>query len=75
MMKKLDRKDELFTISSADIKAADESFPCPKCGKKISPEEEESNDNYKILDTKVINDELAELVIACGRCGSIIKLI
>lgn len=49
----------------------DGSFACPKCGLSISPEDE-TEENYKILDTKVVNDELAELVIACGRCGSTI---
>ena len=36
--------------------------------------EDETEENYKILDTKVANEELAELVIACGKCGSIIIL-
>ena len=31
-------------------------------------------DNYHILDTKLVNDELAELVISCAKCGSTIKL-
>jgi transcription elongation factor Elf1 len=49
------------------------SFQCPKCGKSISPDDE-SEENYQILDTKVVNDELAELVISCANCGSTIKL-
>ena len=51
----------------------DGSFPCPKCGVPISPEDE-TEQNYKILDTKVVNEELAELVIACGKCKSTIIL-
>ncbi len=51
----------------------DGSFPCPKCGTLISPEEE-NEDVYKIVDTKVVNDELAELVISCSTCGTLIKL-
>ncbi len=39
----------------------------------ISPEDE-TEENYQILDTKVVNDELAELVVSCGKCGSIIRL-
>ena len=39
----------------------------------ISPEDE-TEKNYKIVDTKVVNDELAELVIACGKCRSTIKI-
>jgi hypothetical protein len=39
----------------------------------ISPDDE-SEEVYKILDTKVVGDELAELVISCGTCGTVIKL-
>jgi uncharacterized C2H2 Zn-finger protein len=51
----------------------DGSFKCPQCSMSISPDDE-TNDNYEILDTKVVNDELAELVIECGKCGCVIKL-
>jgi predicted RNA-binding Zn-ribbon protein involved in translation (DUF1610 family) len=51
----------------------DGSFPCPKCGTVISPEDE-TEQVYKIVDTKIINDELVELVIMCSACGSNIKL-
>jgi hypothetical protein len=45
----------------------------PKCGTLISPDDE-TEEVYKILDTKVVGDELAELVISCGTCGTIVKL-
>jgi predicted RNA-binding Zn-ribbon protein involved in translation (DUF1610 family) len=44
------------------------SFACPKCGITISPEDE-TEKNYTILNPKVVNDELVELVVACGKCG------
>ena len=47
----------------------DGSFPCPKCGTMISPEDE-SEEVYKIINTKVINDQLVELVIECSTCGT-----
>ncbi len=72
MMKKLDKKHLEYTIDLAQLEG-DGSFLCPKCGKQISPDDE-SEDNYQILDTKVVNDELAELVISCAKCGSILKL-
>ena len=72
MMKKLDKKASTYKIDLTAIEG-DGSFLCPKCGKSISPDDE-SEDNYQILDTKVINDELAELVICCAKCGSTIKL-
>lgn len=72
IMKKLEKKRAEFQI---DLGNADSegSFQCPCCGLKISPDDDD-DDNYEILDTKVVNDELAELVISCGKCGSTIKL-
>jgi hypothetical protein len=72
MMKKLDRKTQRYKI---DMSTVDESgaFQCPQCGLSISPDDE-SEENYEILDTKVVNDELAELVLSCNKCGSTIKV-
>jgi predicted RNA-binding Zn-ribbon protein involved in translation (DUF1610 family) len=73
MMKKaVVKKSTPFTIDLTTIEG-DGSFPCPKCGTVISPEDE-SEKVYKIVDTKVVNDELVELVVMCGNCGSNIKL-
>ena len=73
MMKKQQKKnDSAYKIDLVSIEG-DGSFPCPKCGMSISPEDE-TEDNYKILETKVVNDELAELIIACGKCKSTIML-
>jgi DNA-directed RNA polymerase subunit RPC12/RpoP len=72
MMKKLDKKAVEYTVDLTSIEG-DGSFECPKCGMSISPEDE-SEENYKIVNTKVLNDELSELVIACGKCGSKIRL-
>jgi hypothetical protein len=49
------------------------SFACPKCGMTISPEDE-TEENYTIVNTKVVNDELVELVVACSKCGTTIVL-
>jgi predicted RNA-binding Zn-ribbon protein involved in translation (DUF1610 family) len=73
MMKKLDKKAASVYKIDLSIVEGDGSFQCPRCGMSISPDDE-SEDNYQILDTKVVNDELAELVISCGQCKSIIKL-
>lgn len=73
MMKKTTAKKSVaYTIDLTKIDG-DGSFPCPKCGTIISPEDE-TEEVYKIVDTKVINDELVELVIMCSRCGSSTKL-
>ena len=66
------KKSMSFTIDLTTIEG-DGSFPCPKCGTVISPEDE-TEEIYKIVNTKIINDELVELVVMCGNCGSNIKL-
>ena len=72
MSKKTLGKSELHLIDLTKIDG-DGSFPCPKCGSAISPEDE-SEEAYKIINTKVINDQLVELVVSCTHCGSIIRL-
>jgi len=49
-------------------------FPCPSCGVVISPEDE-TEDVYTILETKVKGESLEELVIQCNKCGSKIRLV
>ena len=49
-------------------------FPCPGCGVVISPEDE-TEDVYQILGTKVNGENLEELVIQCNRCKSKIRLV
>jgi predicted RNA-binding Zn-ribbon protein involved in translation (DUF1610 family) len=73
MMKKPQKKDDSEYNINLVTMDGDGSFSCPKCGMTISPEDE-TEKSYKIIDTKVINQELAELVIACGKCRSTIKL-
>ena len=72
MKKSMSNKSVIYTVDLTQIDG-DGSFPCPKCGTVISPEDE-TEEVYKIVDTKIINDELVELVIMCGACGSHIKL-
>jgi predicted RNA-binding Zn-ribbon protein involved in translation (DUF1610 family) len=72
MKKSMSKKSVAYTIDLTQIDG-DGSFPCPKCGTVISPEDE-TEQIYKIVDTKVVNDELVELVIMCGECGNNIKL-
>jgi DNA-directed RNA polymerase subunit RPC12/RpoP len=52
----------------------DGDFPCPNCGAIISPEDE-TEDVYRILETKVRGQALEELVIQCNKCGSRIRLV
>jgi predicted RNA-binding Zn-ribbon protein involved in translation (DUF1610 family) len=73
MMKKaMAQKSAAFTINLTTIEG-DGAFPCPKCGAMISPEDE-TEETYKIVDTKIVNDVLVELVVMCVNCGSTIIL-
>ena len=73
MMKKAAvRKDSIYTIDLTKIDG-DGAFPCPKCGTLISPDDE-SEETYHIVETKVKNDELAELLLTCNKCGTTIRL-
>jgi predicted RNA-binding Zn-ribbon protein involved in translation (DUF1610 family) len=71
-MKAVVKKSVAFTIDLTTIEG-DGAFPCPKCGTVISPEDE-TEEVYKIVDTKIVNDELVELIVMCSNCGSTIKL-
>jgi predicted RNA-binding Zn-ribbon protein involved in translation (DUF1610 family) len=70
--KTMDKKVAAYMIDLSKIEG-DGSFPCPECGTVISPEDE-SEEVYKIINTKVINDELVELVIVCNKCKTSSKL-
>ena len=73
MMKKPQKKNGAeYKVDLVTVEG-DGSFPCPKCGMPISPEDE-TEENYQILETKVVDEELSELVIACGKCRSTIVL-
>jgi len=49
-------------------------FSCPRCGTTISPDDC-TEEAYSILETKVNNDGLDELVIRCNKCASHLHLI
>ena len=65
-------KEMAYTIDLRMIEG-DGSFPCPKCGVFLSPDDE-SEQVYTIVETKIKNDELVELLISCRKCKSVIRL-
>jgi predicted RNA-binding Zn-ribbon protein involved in translation (DUF1610 family) len=73
MMKKATVRDILYTIDLTKIDG-DGAFPCPKCGTMICPDDE-TEETYQIVETVVKDDELAELVLACNKCGTKMKLV
>ncbi len=64
---------QMFTVDLSKIEG-DGDFPCPQCGVTISPDDQ-TDDNYTIVDTKVNGEDLQELTIQCNKCGSKIRLI
>jgi predicted RNA-binding Zn-ribbon protein involved in translation (DUF1610 family) len=72
MTNKMMGKNAPYSVDLTKIDG-DGSFPCPQCGAVISPEDE-SEETYKIINTKVINDQLVELLVKCNSCGSTIRL-
>ena len=48
-------------------------FSCPRCGATISPDDD-SEEAYTILDSKVKRNDLEEIVIRCNTCSGHIHL-
>lgn len=67
------KRSVVYTIDLAEIDG-DGAFPCPKCGAIISPDDE-TEEVYQIVETKLEGDNLAELIIQCNKCGSTIRLV
>ncbi len=67
------KRSVVYTIDLTTI-AGEGDFPCPSCGTRISPEDE-SDEVYNILETKVKDNCLEEILILCNRCGGKIRLV
>jgi len=62
----------VYTINLTKLEGEGD-FSCPKCGTHISPDDE-TEDVYSILETKVRNDVLENLTIQCKNCSNKILL-
>ena len=62
----------VYNLNLTELQGEGE-FLCPGCGTVISPDDE-TDLVYIILDTKVRNDKLEELVVQCNQCKSKIHL-
>jgi len=67
------RVQEAFKIDLTKIEG-DGEFPCPKCRTVISPDDQ-TEEAYSIVDTKMKGDMLEELVVVCNKCGSRIHIV
>jgi predicted RNA-binding Zn-ribbon protein involved in translation (DUF1610 family) len=72
MKEAVTKKSVMYTVDLTKIDG-DGAFLCPKCGTMISPDDE-TEETYRIVETQVKNDELAELILMCNKCGSKIRL-
>jgi len=66
-------RTKFFIIDLSKTKGSGE-FKCPKCGVKISPDDQSEN-VYTILRPVMKEDCLEKLILRCNYCGSIIHLI
>ena len=61
-----------YTIDLTKIKG-EGKFKCPKCSAWISPDDN-SEDNFIILETIMKGEYLEKLTLRCNKCESQIKL-
>ena len=66
------KQSQVYRIDLTKIEGYGD-FPCPSCGAIISPDDE-TEDVYVILETKLKNEALQELLIQCNKCRSKIHL-
>ena len=66
------RQISVHKINLVELKGKGE-FSCPYCGIKISPDDETEN-IYSILEPKVKNNVLEDLLIRCNKCSNKILL-
>ena len=64
---------QAFKVDLTKI-AGNGEFPCPRCGNVISPDET-AEETYCIIEPKVNNHGLEEVVLSCSKCKSQIHLI
>lgn len=63
---------ESFTIDLSKIEGNGE-FTCPKCGVKISPDDQ-TEKTYTIMEPIMKGEDLEKIVLQCNRCMSRIQL-
>ena len=73
METKLMKHPLIYKVNLTEIQGEGD-FPCPSCGIVISPDDE-TEDVYTIISTKVNGHDLEELVIQCNSCKSKIRLV
>jgi len=67
------RPQQIYKIDLTKIEGNGD-FSCPRCGALISPDDE-SDEVYTVIDTKMKGDKLEELAITCKKCGSKIHIV
>jgi len=65
-------KKKLYDVDLEKLEGEGD-FPCPRCSTRISPDDE-SDEIYEIVETRIENGELEKLVIVCKNCLSRIDI-
>jgi hypothetical protein len=66
------RQLSVYTVDLLKLDGASD-FLCPCCGVTISPEDE-SEEVYSVLETRVWNNVLEDVLISCNNCSNKILL-
>ena len=74
MSKEETEKQRLHYVLDLSLTEHNGAFLCPRCSSLLSPDDE-TEDNYSIIMTKVCNDQLEELTVECKHCRSEIQLV
>jgi hypothetical protein len=62
----------VYTVDLLELNSQGD-FLCPCCGASISPEDE-SEEVYSVLETRVRNNVLEDVLISCNNCSNKILL-
>jgi predicted RNA-binding Zn-ribbon protein involved in translation (DUF1610 family) len=62
----------VYVVDLSQLQGAGD-FLCPKCGALLSPDDE-TEENYCILEPIIKDNNLDELIIRCQKCQSTIRL-
>jgi hypothetical protein len=66
------KHSETYKLDITEIEGNGD-FPCPKCGTAISPDDE-TETTYTLVEAKVKNQILQEILIRCNKCTRQIQL-
>ena len=67
-------EQSLQSVLDLSLTGQNGDFLCPQCGLLLSPDDE-TEENYSIVETTVNHNELESVLVQCRRCMREIRLI